>query len=323
MKKDLILITAYCDNSEKLNLLRNLVTFFKKSDKYDTLVSSHSVLPEDIVKECDYFFYDSKNILLEDYDLRSAAWFDPDGQGPINSIFTGFYNTHLAVWRLIIFGNQIAKNLGYNKIHHIEYDTEVIKTNEIDENSELLNSYDVITYNISDHGHQELLLGSYQSYNVNKIPKDLIEYNEDRILNTIRNSLMKSPEVFLKSFLHENTKFLEKKIYERKINGIFFGISNNDPNHPAWCVPYYDNKTDKLFFIVWNMEGINENINVRLIYNKEKIVNIEDVKTKSWRLIELGNYNNSQELVVILNNKIRNIYNFDLIRESFKYYSYR
>lgn len=323
MKKDLILITAFCNNSDKLNLLRNLVQSLKKSNQFDILISSHSLLPEDITQHCDYFFYDSKNILLDDFDLRNAAWFDPNYGGAINSIFTGFFNTHLAVWRLIIFGNQIGKNLGYKKIHHIEYDTEIEKIDEIKTNSKLLEEYDVITYNIADFGYQDILLGSYQAYNIEKVHSLLINYDEKEILDMIRNSSVKSPEVFLKTLLHENTKYLEKDILNKKVDGINFGLSHEQSGHTAWCLPYYDQGSDKLFFIVWNMEGINESINVLLVYNKEKIINIEDVRTQSWRLIELGDYDNSQELIVILNNKIRNIYNFDLIRESFKYYSYR
>ena len=47
------------------------------------------------------------------------------------SIFTGFFNTHLAIWRMLILGNSVAKNVGYKKLHHIEYDTSIRNFKEL------------------------------------------------------------------------------------------------------------------------------------------------------------------------------------------------
>ena len=73
--------------------------------------------------------------------MRSRPWFNPGDQREIQSIFTGFFNTHLAVWRLVILGNSIAKNLGYKKIHHLEYDCDIKDFTEIYDNSKLLDDY--------------------------------------------------------------------------------------------------------------------------------------------------------------------------------------
>ena len=125
--KDLILISNYSDTPEKLDILRNLVNQINSQSKFfDLLVVSHTTIPLDIQDKCEYVLFDSKNELLYDWDLRSKPWFDPDNQRPILSIFTGFFNSHLAIWRMIILGNSLAKNLGYNKVHHIEYDTQIL-----------------------------------------------------------------------------------------------------------------------------------------------------------------------------------------------------
>jgi hypothetical protein len=52
--KDLILITAFCNTTEKENYLRNLVSVIKKESNFDILITSHSVLPEDIINSVDY-----------------------------------------------------------------------------------------------------------------------------------------------------------------------------------------------------------------------------------------------------------------------------
>jgi hypothetical protein len=320
--KDLILITAFCNTTEKENYLRNLVSVIKKESNFDILITSHSVLPEDIINSVDYYFYDKENKLLKDFDLRNAAWFDPNGLGPINSIFTGYYNTHLAVWKLIIMGNSIAKNLGYKKVHHIEYDTEIQNFIELSENSELLNEYEFIYYDIIKEGSSNLLLGSFQSYLLDSLDPILIDYNEEKILDMIRNSYVKSPEVFLKNIIENKNYFLKKNINEFELNGMRFGHSRDIQDGVAWCLPYYDKKYNKLMFIVWNMEKKVE-VNVEIIYNQDTIINISNVVPNEWRLIDLGDYNIAKKLTVILDNQIRNIYNFDQYFEDFKIYSYR
>ena len=324
MKKDLILITAFCNNDRKTSTLRNLVNSIKESEKFDILISSHSPLPSDIVALTDYFFYDSKNILLTDFDLRSAAWFNPlDGNGVITSIFVGAHSTHLAVWRLVIFGNKIAKSIGYNKVHHIEYDTKIDNVDELIENSKLLDSNDAVIYTIDDdYHHKGLFLGSFCSYRLDTLAPMIIEYDEESILNMIRSTNIKTAETFLKKLLITDKKFFEKKITNFKKNGMQFGLSKNKPEYPAWCIPYYDTASNKLNFIVWNAEGF-QNLNVKLVYNNLSIYNFTNVNPNEWRTAELGNYDESEELIVLVNNKVRNIYDFTKIKDTFKIHSYR
>ena len=322
MKKDLILITSFCNNEHKTSTLRNLVNSIKKIGGFDVLITSHSALPQDIVSSVDYYLYDSKNILLTDFDLRSASWFDPDLNGKINSIFVGFSNTHLAIFRMLIFGNILAKSLGYNKIHQLEYDAEISSLDELIENSKLLETHDVVTYKINDIHHNGLLLGSFQSYRIDTLSEKLLNYNEEEILTTIRTSQIKSPEMFFKEILHKNKIYVEKPVNNFSINGIKFATSKAKPEFPAWCFPYHDNKTKKLFFIAWNHEGM-ENFNIKVIYNDVQVHNITDLKPNFWRIIDLGNYEDAQEVIVLVNNKVRNVFDFTKIKDEFKYYSYR
>lgn len=322
MKKDLILITAFCNNEHKTSTLRNLVGSIKKIGGFDILIASHSALPQDIVSSVDYYFYDSKNILLTDFDLRSASWFDPDLNGKIHSIFVGFSNTHLAIWRMLILGNILAKSLGYNKVHQLEYDAEISTLDELIENSKLLETNDAVTYKINDVHFNGLFLGSIHSYRLDKLSEKLLNYDEEDILTLIRTATIKSPETLLKEIMHSGKTYIEKPVNNFYINGIKFATSKVKPEFPAWCFPYHDNKTKKLFFIAWNHEEL-ENLNIRVIYNSTDIHNITDLKPKFWRIIDLGNYEDAQEVIVLVNNKVRNVFDFTKIKDKFKYYSYR
>jgi hypothetical protein len=70
------------------------------------------------------------------------------------------------------------------------------------------------------------------------------------------------------------------------------------------------------------MEG-NEISSVVLLYNDEKIFKFENVNSGHWKIIDIDDFENAKKLTVILNNKIRNIFDFTKDPESFKQASYR
>ena len=321
--KDLILISAYCNTKEKEEILRNLVTQINtQSQNLDLMVVSHTPIPLDIQDKCNYSFYDSKNELLYDWDLRSKPWFDPDNERPILSCLTAHYNTHLAIWRLIILGNSIASHLKYNKVHHIEYDSDIQDFSEIYDNSKLLDTYDCVVYNKQERTVDDVLFGTYQSYRLDTLHPELLNLDEEKLKFQIKNSVHRSPEKMLKDLLYHTNNYLVKPKSVLDVNN-FFGLSHmEEDKETAWCLPYYDKLTDTLEFIVWNMEGFSD-IDVTIVYNKNQTIDLGTIHPKRWRSYSLGKYNDASTLMVLLNNKIRDIYNFNSYREKFKLNSYR
>ena len=323
--KDLILISNYSDTPEKLDVLRNLVNqISQQKDFFDLLLVSHTTIPQDIQNKCNYVIYDSKNELLYDWDLRSTPWFNPGNEREIISIFTGYYNTHLAIWRMVILGNSFAQNLGYNKVHHIEYDTSINDFSELIENSQLLDTHNSIYYVKSEDTVDNILFGSYWAYRLDTLPKDLLVLNEDNIKSQIKNHPSKNPEIMTQFLLEAsgNYKVKSKSKLDKNNN---FGLTHSSlaTNHTAWCLPYYDELNSKLGFIVWNMEYTNGDINIKLIYNQDQLINIGIIKSNQWRLIEIDDFNNAQSLIVLSNNKIRNTFDFTTNKEEFKLFSRR
>ena len=322
--KDLILITAFCNTQEKENTLRNLVSQInKRKDFFDVLLVSHTPIPLDIQDKCDYSLYDSKNELLYDWDLRSKPWFDPNNERPILSIFTGFFNTHLTCYRMIILGNSIAKNMGYNKVHYLEYDCIINDFSELITNSKLLDQYDCVSYNKSGGTVDDISFGSYYAYNLNTLTPNLVNLDENNIKKLIRESLDKSPEGMFFSWLHTGKKGLvkPKSLLDKEEN--IFGCSHLiNKSHTAWCLPFFDILTNKLSFIIWNAER-EEEIEVSLIYNNEKYINLGKTKPMNWRMEVIDDFKNAKNMIVILDGKIRNSFDFEKDGENFKQVSFR
>ena len=324
--KDLIMVSSYCDTKEKEEILRNLVNQINtQKDKFDLMVVSHTVVPDDISYKCDFVLYDKKNELLYDWYLRCSPWFNPNNQRQIVSIFTGFYNTHLAIWRMIILGNSLAKNIGYNKVHHIEYDTSIEDFSELIENSELLEKYDCVTYTKTKDNVDSLLFGTYQAYRLDTLHSDLLVLDEKKIKSTINQTNDKLPERMLFDLLHTNKNGFVKNKNLLDSESNTFGLSHGKMinTQTAWCLPFYDQLTQKLSFIIWNMEENSNNIDVQVIYNDDKIINFSSIGHKSWILRDIDDFDNAKKMVVILNNKIRDIYDFEKDGELFKQVSYR
>ena len=75
--------------------------------------------------------------------------------------------------------------------------------------------------------------------------------------------------------------------------------------------------------MIWNIEDKKEPINVKIIYNNERTIDFGDILPLHWLLLDIDDYENAKNLIVILNNEIRNIFHFDEYREEFKKVSYR
>lgn len=324
--KDLILVTAYCDTPAKYDVLRNLVNQInQQSDYFDLFLVSHSPIPQDISEKTDLTLFDKKNELIHDWTLRAKPWFNPGDERPIMSIFTGFFGTHLAIWRMLILGLSVSKNCGYKKVHHLEYDCDIKDFSEFKKNSQILDNNNAVVYNKIVGTVDPIIFGTFQSFRLDTIHEDLIVLDEEKIKKTIFDSPDKNAERMLYDLLNHNGKTIVKNKNVLDENGNRFGMSHNKlaSGNTAWCLPYYDNLSEKLGFVIWNMEENAEDIEVKIIYNDSEVINFGRVKPQHWMLRDIDDYRNAKSLTVIHNNKIRNVFEFDKYREEFKAASFR
>lgn len=320
------MITAYCPDSKKIDKLRKLVNqLYEFSDEIDIMVTSHSPIPIDIQDKVNLYLFDEKNEILTEWDLINQPWFNPGDDRRIQSGLLTGRNTHLAIWRMIILGFSLAKNIGYKKVHQIEYDSEIANIKDLRENSRDLDKFKTIYY-VDNVGTtvDEILFGSFQSYRLDYIHNDLITLNEDKIKNIIRLSSSKSPEHILQKLIHEVGDYKVKNRKEIENNGNKYATSENDKGFNPWGVPFVDLLDNHIKFIVWNQKKEN-GVNYHIIINDEHIFKTGLVKFNSWLMTDFGDYGSINKMTIIEDDIIRDIFEFktEEDRQTFKKMSFR
>lgn len=329
MSKPIIIVGAYCPDDERIQLLENCINSLQpiKSD-FDILISSHSYIPEYIAKKVDYVFYDKNNELLKDWDYINLPWFSPFEGTTIVSALISNYSTYLAVYRVVIGALGIAKNFNYKKAHYIEYDSVINDYTDLYENNTLLDNYVAVQYtkDQSEFDAGEAIAvwgyGCFQSINLEKINPVLTSYNKETLLNMLKDTRYKTNEkITQEMLLLDGEKIFFKNLIEIENKNNKFNLSSNiqENNLNDWTIPFYDSKTNKINVIAWNSKK-EHNINVNFIINKEKIITLSNVSKSEWRILEVDYIDNVNEILIIVDNKIKDhiiIDTFEL-KEKFK-----
>ena len=299
--KDLIFVTAYCKTEEQEKALERCIDSVIKSDAHIALIS-HSHVPIHIQKKCNYYFYDYLNDISDDYRLLALKYFSFDNK-IIQSIFFEKYFYGFAIYRMFSIASQVAINFGYQNIHHIEYDCELLDVNLIKEHSILLESHDSVIY--TNNGKEDgLLYGSFKSFKVDSLPDNFKNYNRDFIKNEMIEMNPAALEFLTKRIFINSGNFLFKDKNEliNRFKGSELFYSRNI--HYTF---YYnaDEESLNLFY-----KGFNFEEKITVIINNQKVIKL-DVKPNHWYTIPLGNFNEINRVRVDNSVKILFEKNFD------------
>lgn len=312
--KDLIFITAYCETQKQEELLERCIDSVMKCGLHIALLS-HSHIPFHIQKKCHYYFYDYNNDVSGDYNLLGYFTFCFDNK----QIQSRFFNKKFygfAIYRMFSMASQIATNFGYENVHHIEYDCELLDENLIFENIESLKEYDsVISTDTGDKNGW--LYGSFKSFKVKSLPDKFKNYDRDFI-----DSEMKKLD-------HTHLEFLTKKILIESGNVLFKNepskdrfIKGNVNEHRGLHYTLYYNPEDGTLNIFYNSLELAKSEEITVIVNKEKVIKIM-ANSGFWTTRILDQFNEITHVRVDNNNKVIYEVSFDNeFREIFKNKSY-
>lgn len=235
--KDIILIGDYSNTPEKKDLLLGLVDFFKKNGK-EVMVSSHIIPDELIMRKSDYFIYDKENKVLTDKQYIGYSSFGSEIL-ELNSKLPARQNTFLAVMRILFNGFTLAKTLGYEVVHYVEYDSIISDIKEFNEN---LNIIKKTEYNAVGYFNGEWMSGNYICVNMNKLNFSDFIYDEIHLLKNI--------DILCEDFLR--TRFFKNNVYNKSfdlINNQRFSTGLCSGDYLYWGIVFpHDNKYYVLCF---------------------------------------------------------------------------
>jgi hypothetical protein len=324
--KPIIIISAYCPDDERKHLLEKCINSLQPIRKdFDLLITSHSYIPEHIGKKVDFVFYDVNNDLIYDWDLINTPWFSPhEGLTIVSSLVSNF-STYAACNRIIMGGLGIAKNFGYKKAHYIDYDTIINDPSEFYDNNTLLDNYVTIQYKKEYKNYQYNVEGGvliFHSVNLNKINKIFTTYNEKELLKILKEAPNKTNEIIYQDLYKLDGEEILYKDFDILLNqGNIFNQSRSTQKDDLndWTVPYYNTKTNKINVIAWNSKK-DYPINVSFIINQEKIITLNNVNKFEWKIDEIDDIDNINEILIIVDNKIKNhvLINTPELKEKFK-----
>jgi len=262
--KDLIMITANCPTEEQELALDRCVDSVLKCGFHIALIS-HTHIPIQIQKKCNYYVYDYLNDVSDDSALLSHDYFRFGNSKVISRYFNKtFYG--FAIYRMFCMGSQIAINFGYDNLHHIEYDCELLDGDLIMENSKLLETNDSVIY--TDNGEENgMLFGSFKSFKVKSLPEKFKSYDREFIDDTVRKTKPNKLEFFTKNLFINSGKVLfgpepsegrfkrGDKFYNRHLHYTLFYNKNDKKLHIFYKSPRQ--VTEKLCVLLNNKTVLN------------------------------------------------------------------
>jgi len=296
---NLVCITSHCNNSEKIQFLKEKIKLLKQNKK-NILLISHIPLDKDIVASVDHFIYDKINPLLQYPEKYSVVW--------------KLININNDAWRLISYNpdygwchlNQLkiisnyCKKLQYETYTFFNYDTlitdDILKfvrntkynifssTPTVQDNPLTASFPNVIFFQLKKDDLEKLVLF------------DKIEYIEKSNINGFRNA-----EGYLKKIIDEKIK-----IYKTYPELVLHGVVSEHSRNIEDCVNF---NNENNYFRLFNDDKfiiLYELINL-IKFN----INGEDIFVSSDTILDLpkqiGYYDYDDKLIditYILNGKL-------------------
>jgi hypothetical protein len=308
LMKDLILILNYSPDNKRQELLRKLVNNVKDDD-FDIMITTHSFIPQDISDNVDFIIYEKENLLLTDLKSKYNLFF-LDDNFKITTTEGKKYNHGYTVLRLLLVGLKSAKSLNYHKVHLIEYDSEIKNVEEFKNNSKLLDKHSIIWYQWETFEFPTTPV----SYNLSKISNSFFETRKEKLLEFFDGGMTNMCEQYHMKLINECDNVLKKQVKNLEDVGIKLNL-NSDVVRYEWVVPVFCEKTKNMILFCWGRDEISD-MEIKLIINNTKIL-LYVVKPGTWIIRDIDNIDNISNILIIVNNQIRNNLNFNKIDKNY------
>jgi len=140
VKGDVFLITAYCETEYKKDILKQCVLELKKIG-VNICISSHYPIDSEIQQLVNYCIYDYSNPVIYDGSKSITRWrWYVTANLMLNLVTPDYSYTVINLWKN---GLNFLKNLGYERVHVVNYDNFINDISFFKKRSNILKDYDI------------------------------------------------------------------------------------------------------------------------------------------------------------------------------------
>lgn len=283
-KKSAVIITSHANTPEKHKVLIECIKSVRQYSNIKIILSSNTSVPEYIQNECDYVVFDKENPILpkEEYKKYGVGYYYWESIEDKVTHREVPFDYGYAVYILQKNGLDLAKGLGFQTLHVVDYDYELGETVLL-ENERLLEEYEAIFYRFDDKAFDNLpaYVSSFFSIKTDSLSK-MLEcykskseyYSEDKVrrLNLLETQVyhIVNNKVKLKS------KEIDEKLLKTKVIPNKMVVADKDKELLKYWK--YDENENKLHFI------FNRIITSAKIILKDRTTNVECFRWKLDRI---------------------------------------
>lgn len=299
--KDIVLVSAYTPDDERLELLIDTINFLSKNHKEIILVSHSTNTPQNIIKKCKYFLYSSENTLL---NLEEMKFFmtEETNDFRFGSKLTHEYKyTTLAIYNMLLLGSTIAKNLGYDIVHYVEYDSD-LKGCEIFKlsNSKIAEGYDSVI-SVDEYGN---MFGGFISLSLNSFTFQSLIYDENKLTEEAKKNVV--TEIFTKNYFLKDKKTYEIRYNDLPSHGFNYCRFKHSKEKSYFVFPVMLNNQIQIVYSNHD-EGINELV---VLVNDEKIFK-RVVNPNNYVIFPISDLENIRKISILINDKLISFFEMD------------
>jgi hypothetical protein len=293
--KEVYLIGCHIDTPKQLSLLSELVGKLTDAGK-DYIITSHTLVPEFIIKNSVGFIYDSINPKYKTWELERPNKYVIDyGSIRVESPYITYGRRdyyHIGVLRLILNGLKYLSNLNYDVVHWIEYDA-LPDFKEDHKNLERLSDNDFVFYGI----------GSKFSFLNRSVSKEFLKSTNGDLLKMLSEN-----DYVAEKVISENIICGKKVVYD--VAGIteFYGRhSHNSETQFDWSL-YEDGDNVSIFI---DNKG---SINLRFTLKYDGVSSDIECRPGTWLTQPISKRDRMSDLYIESNGDL--IVNLDLTDNS-------
>jgi hypothetical protein len=286
-KNEIYLIGCHIENEIQENYLRELTNQLISNGKKFVL-TSHTVIPKDIVEKSVGFIYDSINPKYNTWELDGFPNFVFECEyfkliSPYISYGASQYY-HVGVIRLFINALKYLQNLDYDVVHWLEYDS--LYDQELIENS---NSH------LEEHDFVFFGVGTKFSFKLDKVNPSFLQLNNSQILEKLKKNeflaerVLKSELILgkTKNFICDETEVNQWGRYSQNFNNVRIN----------WSLYEID---DSINLFLNNITDEEQSVS---IYINNSIVNYK-ITPHTWYTVNISGYGKIEKIKIINVDKI-------------------